>query len=459
MGSKDKGFLGGSFFDLDNDGHLNFVEQAYAVTVFRDLANASRQSSAPGPSPYIPPTLNWQTIRTDEYLSGDSDIDPIGYDTEEEYLAAVEGERREAWREKYRDEYLNSDSLVDPDVYGTESEYLSAVEEERSQTAWREPYRNEYAGTDSFVDPDDYDSEDEYVEALEEEKREAWRCEYRDRFLFDDSDIDPDDYEDEDDYLTDYEMEQEELAGEEAEVLLAQEIPPAASAPKKTVKKEKAATKGRKGKTAMKKSERAKVLMASFDVLKGDFPSNSEELQNAIKQMMGIKPAQAVSMWHSLVENNQQLLATDQSEYGAAYDLTGNMLMELHDTESFTAFEPLFVQDTLLTEAVFEKTPTINYSHHTLRADLLKMMQIYLAYANRQQTGVFDSWEIVDAHTAIKHCDKSFFKYNGSGIPRELNWFFGVDALIPGAKMPINLSLGRMHFEVALSWKTQICVE
>ena len=78
----------------------------------------------------------------------------------------------------------------------------------------------------------------------------------------------------------------------------------------------------------------------------------------------------------------------------------------------------------------------------TLRADLLKMMQIYLAYANRQQTGVFDSWEIVDAHTAIKHCDKSFFKYNGSGIPRELNWFFGVDALIPGAKMPINLSFG-----------------
>lgn len=42
-------------------------------------------------------------------------------------------------------------------------------------------------------------------------------------------------------------------------------------------------------------------------------------------------------------------------------------------------------------------------------------------------TGKFDSWEIIDENTAIKHCDKSFFDYRGSGVPKGICWFFGAD--------------------------------
>ena len=42
-------------------------------------------------------------------------------------------------------------------------------------------------------------------------------------------------------------------------------------------------------------------------------------------------------------------------------------------------------------------------------------------------TGKFDSWEIIDQNTAIKHCDKSFFDYRGSGVPKGICWFFGAD--------------------------------
>ena len=35
---------------------------------------------------------------------------------------------------------------------------------------------------------------------------------------------------------------------------------------------------------------------------------------------------------------------------------------------------------------------------------------------------VFD--KIIDEITAIKNCDKSFFEYRGSGVPKEIRWFF-----------------------------------
>ena len=46
--------------------------------------------------------------------------------------------------------------------------------------------------------------------------------------------------------------------------------------------------------------------------------------------------------------------------------------------------------------------------------------------------GHFDSWEIVDENTAIKTCDKSFFAYNGSGVPKEICWFFEAEGVVSG---------------------------
>ena len=52
--------------------------------------------------------------------------------------------------------------------------------------------------------------------------------------------------------------------------------------------------------------------------------------------------------------------------------------------------------------------------------------------------GDFDSWTIVDDNTAIKHCDKSFFDYNGSGVPKGICWFFGADQLELGQVIPLT---------------------
>lgn len=51
----------------------------------------------------------------------------------------------------------------------------------------------------------------------------------------------------------------------------------------------------------------------------------------------------------------------------------------------------------------------------------------------------FDSWEIVDENIAIKNCDKSFFDYNGSGLPREICWFFDAENLGSGENRQIKL--------------------
>ncbi len=54
------------------------------------------------------------------------------------------------------------------------------------------------------------------------------------------------------------------------------------------------------------------------------------------------------------------------------------------------------------------------------------------------KTGTFDSWEIFDEKTAIKHCDKSFFDYNGSGVPKEICWFFDADDLSQGETLALQ---------------------
>ena len=60
-------------------------------------------------------------------------------------------------------------------------------------------------------------------------------------------------------------------------------------------------------------------------------------------------------------------------------------------------------------------------------------------YVEEHKTGKFDSWEIVDETTAIKTCDKSFFDYNGSGVPKEICWFFDAENISTGSSKPIVL--------------------
>ena len=59
--------------------------------------------------------------------------------------------------------------------------------------------------------------------------------------------------------------------------------------------------------------------------------------------------------------------------------------------------------------------------------------------AKTHQTGQFDSWEIIDEVTAIKHCDKSFFEHNVSGVPKDICWFFDAENMEPGETKQIHI--------------------
>ena len=61
-------------------------------------------------------------------------------------------------------------------------------------------------------------------------------------------------------------------------------------------------------------------------------------------------------------------------------------------------------------------------------------------YLNQEMvTGSFDSWEIIDENTAIKHCDKSFFDYRGSGVPKGICWFFDAEDMDLGETKTVRL--------------------
>lgn len=69
--------------------------------------------------------------------------------------------------------------------------------------------------------------------------------------------------------------------------------------------------------------------------------------------------------------------------------------------------------------------------------------------------GVYDSWEILDERTAIKHCDFSFFNYRESGIPLGVCGFFGAETLEPGETRSLTLIYeGKEYRSVVRNYST-----
>ena len=68
-------------------------------------------------------------------------------------------------------------------------------------------------------------------------------------------------------------------------------------------------------------------------------------------------------------------------------------------------------------------------------------------YESDRQLGQFDSWEIIDESTAIKHCDKSFFDYKGSGVPKGICWFFGAEDMDLSESRTIRLIYNGVSYQ------------
>lgn len=60
-------------------------------------------------------------------------------------------------------------------------------------------------------------------------------------------------------------------------------------------------------------------------------------------------------------------------------------------------------------------------------------------YEEEHKLGTFDSWEIIDENTAIKTCDKSFFEHKGSGVPKNICWFFDAEDISSGESNEVEL--------------------
>ena len=76
----------------------------------------------------------------------------------------------------------------------------------------------------------------------------------------------------------------------------------------------------------------------------------------------------------------------------------------------------------------------------------IDLSKISSYYVGESKIGKFDSWEIVDEVTAIKTCDKSFFSDNGSGVPKEICWFFEAEGVVAGTPKSLTFVFNSQEY-------------
>lgn len=96
------------------------------------------------------------------------------------------------------------------------------------------------------------------------------------------------------------------------------------------------------------------------------------------------------------------------------------------------------------------------YQHGIISAAMGLYYKYLLSKDNEQPlfvhpTGKFDSWEIIDENTAIKTCDKSFFEHNGSGVPKDICWFFNAEDAVSGETKPLTILFNNKQFNGKVS--------
>ena len=68
----------------------------------------------------------------------------------------------------------------------------------------------------------------------------------------------------------------------------------------------------------------------------------------------------------------------------------------------------------------------------------------------KHEYGEFYSWNVINENTVIKKCDTSFFEHNGSGVPKQIKWFFAAEELKYGDKRMITLIYSGKEYNVRL---------
>lgn len=61
--------------------------------------------------------------------------------------------------------------------------------------------------------------------------------------------------------------------------------------------------------------------------------------------------------------------------------------------------------------------------------------------------GMYNSWYIESSIKAYKHCDKSFFCYNETGIPRKICSFWDAEYMTEGEKREIQIAYNNVNYK------------
>ena len=149
----------GGMFDFNGDGKEDFGEQFIGYKIFgectkEDYTDGDFLSNDLDFHVVSFKDYSWRNYVEVDYLLG---VSPENYETEEEYLEAVQ-EAKYAWRNYAEVDYLLG---IFPENYETEEEYLEAVQE--AKYAWRNYVEVDYL---LGIFPEHYETEDEYNKAL-----------------------------------------------------------------------------------------------------------------------------------------------------------------------------------------------------------------------------------------------------------------------------------------------------
>ena len=89
-----------------------------------------------------------------------------------------------------------------------------------------------------------------------------------------------------------------------------------------------------------------------------------------------------------------------------------------------------------------------------LRPELYAALEEFDILRFLRKPGSYDSWDIIDEDNAVKHCDKSFFDHNGSGVPKEICWFFGAEKLAVGQNVTVSFIYEGQSYQGRISNET-----
>lgn len=133
----------GGMFDFNGDGKTDFGEEWVGYMIINDCMKEEKTSHYTGGGS----NLLYDSLDDDVF---DPIINPSGLAASDEWKLTCED---------------GSDYGIYPDDYDSEEEYIEALEEAR--TAWRDDCED---GFEFGIDPDDYENQDEYEDALAEAK-------------------------------------------------------------------------------------------------------------------------------------------------------------------------------------------------------------------------------------------------------------------------------------------------